>query len=235
MAEAENKKRRVDSILGEKLEDHPSYALVGISRVQGRFRLFGSPIEPQHAIVLTIHKASSHHGLGSDRHFDKHSLFEIAMSETQFAQMITSPNTGCGVPCTIGGYRENDKWVLVEDPPKQTSEASRTRAAFKREVGEKLGAMDEVRSKLFDVIDGSALSIKKKDEIKESITRMVRLFTDSAPFMMKCFEENVEKVIGAAKTEISSHAALVLQQTGVQALAEGAVPMLASGEPKTAD
>lgn len=226
MGERRNEKK--DRVLGAEQADHESYGLVGISRVNGHFRLFGSPIEPMHAIVLRISRGECIHGLGSNRFFDRGQLIEIAMSEVQFAEMITTPNRGSGVPCTITCIREDGKLRRLEDPPRQQSEASKTRDEFMEEVDKKIGAIKKAQADVDRLLESSGLSGKKRSEISDVLHGMFRLFTDSAPFMMKRFEENAERVIAHAKVEISAHAALVAQQTGVQVLkaASEDVPLL---------
>jgi hypothetical protein len=207
---------------------HESYGMIGISRVQGHHRLFGSPIEPQHAIWLRISEGSVRHGLGREWYHDGDLIAEVAMSEVQFAQMITTPNMGSGIPCTLLYHRDGKGLKKCETPPKQQSEASKTRDEYTQEVASKIGTLKSVRRQVEKLIDESGISGKRKEEIKSAIIGLTRLFEDSAPFLMKSFEENIEKVIAVAKVEISTHAEHVLRETGVQALKSGDVPLLES-------
>jgi hypothetical protein len=83
-------------------EIHPSFGLVSISRVSGSRRLFESPFEHQHYITLSISRADRSR---TDLHYNHimpcGEIVEVAMSEVQFAQMVTSLNMGVGTPCTI--------------------------------------------------------------------------------------------------------------------------------------
>src|SRR5271157_2285441 len=98
------------------VEKHPSYGMVGINRSQssGTY-LFGS-IQKHHSfITLTIKHAEVARHLANDwYHADSLPIVEIEMSHTQFAELITSPGIGDGVPCTIRGL---DGKLVEECPP----------------------------------------------------------------------------------------------------------------------
>jgi len=85
----------------EYTETHPSYGCIGISQVSGKGVLFGSEVSHQHFISITISEARR--VVDEPREFvmSDRELVRIAMTQAQFAEMITSPNRGSGVPCTI--------------------------------------------------------------------------------------------------------------------------------------
>jgi len=62
-------------------------------------------------------------------HKKKH-LIEVEMSQTQFAEMITSLNVGDGVPCTIRYLPDKHR---IEDPP-DTSQRQIFENEFKQEI-----------------------------------------------------------------------------------------------------
>jgi hypothetical protein len=87
-------------------EVHPSWGLIGANRVsQGGAGavLFDSDVRHNHYVILRIGRASRRRDLHRDwvgESGGRGELVEVAMSEAQWASMISSMNTS-GVPCTI--------------------------------------------------------------------------------------------------------------------------------------
>lgn len=83
-------------------EHHESYGLAQFSRIGGKSgKLFGSSIEHQHFIELTISRASRSRQFQHDHYMPDQELISVFMSPTQFAELLTSLNVGTGVPVTI--------------------------------------------------------------------------------------------------------------------------------------
>lgn len=208
----------------KKLPRHESYGILRIGRVQGSADLFGSPIRAHHFIQITITEGSQSHGLGRTWDHDGPLICEVAMSEVQFAEAITTLNCGIGVPCTLLEARDGERIKRYERCPPQTTEAKETREEFKRRVQTAMGDMEKVKAELMAL--GASLSGKKREQMEDRIDRFMRLFTDSAPFFMECFEENAAKVVATAKAEITAHAELTARNTGIAALKAGDIPMI---------
>ena len=83
---------------------HPSFAnlYIGRSQSSGKVALFGSSIKHHDIINLRISPAFMDRDLNYDRYYAENLPYiEIAMSQSQFAQAITSLNMGAGVPVTL--------------------------------------------------------------------------------------------------------------------------------------
>ena len=101
--------------LFEKKEKHPSYGMLGFSRRQGsKTNLFGSSIQHQNTISMTLRQGEMHRGLNTDWFFGGDVIVEVEMSQAQFAEAITSMNMGSGVPVTIR-YQENKGYIERPD------------------------------------------------------------------------------------------------------------------------
>lgn len=89
----------------ETVEKHESYGMVSINRTSsGGTYLFGSIMNHHSFITLTIKHAKVRRHLAQDWYSaDSLPIVEIELSHTQFAELITSPGIGDGVPCTIRG------------------------------------------------------------------------------------------------------------------------------------
>ena len=79
-----------------KVSKHESYGIIGISRVTSHpaKNLFGSSVKHTHSMALRIKTASVDRHLNQDWYHAENELIEIEMSPTQFAEMITSLDTG---------------------------------------------------------------------------------------------------------------------------------------------
>ena len=93
----------------EEVEAHPCYGMISVHRqTGGHTKLFGSPLDSHPStIAITIREAERHHNLSSDWFFARKPIIEIDLSPMQYAEMITTPNVGSGVPCTIR-YRHTE-------------------------------------------------------------------------------------------------------------------------------
>jgi hypothetical protein len=211
---------------GEELPPHESHGLIGISRCSGRVPLFGSPVAPYNFIELRIHEGIRYHGLGHDRFHDGKMVCTLRMSETQFAQMITTPNQGVGVPCTLK-YRHTEGFKKLDDPPTEESEAGITRRQFKEDVADTLATMDDARARVKESLDNAKISGKLRESLMGEIFEVFRVFDDYAPYAMKAFEENVQTAVATAKTEVVAFVGNVARETGLAALRDGAEPVLA--------
>ena len=205
----------------EDLPRHESHGLIGISRIQGIANLHGSPIKSHGFIEIRIHEGRRSVGLGTEHNHDGRIVTYLRMSETQFAQMITTPNTGRGVPCTLT-HRHTEGFKKMDPPPAEESLSSVTRRQFVEDVRDSMATMKAVRQRIDKKLSEGKISKKLQEELRSEIFDMLRLFEDSAPFVMERFEENVQDTVAAAKTEVASYVALVAQEKGLEALKGGA-------------
>ena len=225
MAAGAARKEARRSAGGEEFPTHESHGMVGISRCSGRVPLHGSPVEPYNFIRLTVQEGVHNHGLGRDHWYAGRMVLQLHMSETQFAQMVTTPNMGDGVPCTLT-YRHTEGFVKLDDPPAEESAAGITRRQFREDVEDTLATMDDARRRVEEQLDAAKISGKLRESLRREIFEVFRVFDDYAPFAMKAFEENVQTAVAAAKTEVATYVSHVAQQTGLAALQAGADPVL---------
>ena len=80
-------------------EEHESYGLVGVSRISGSDRnLFGSSIRHKNTMMLRVKRANKERHLNRDWYHANETIVEVEMSPVQYAEMISSPNVGEGIP-----------------------------------------------------------------------------------------------------------------------------------------
>jgi hypothetical protein len=193
----------------KKVESHPSYGLLQISRATGgRGALFGSSVKHQHFIMLRIHRGEArwdlHHTWYSDTGLP---LIEVAMSPAQFAEAITSMNMGPGVPCTIQ-YVGNER----QPEPPFTNVRDQYKEEFEQEMTDLQAKVLENTGELEEILAKKSLTKADRDRIRQMMGLVYRKLKDSVPFIHGQFDEAMEKTVTAAKAEVEAfalHAALV--------------------------
>ncbi len=211
--------RTTDEHFGVR-EAHPSFGMIGVCRTQGHARLFGSPLTHHNNYVTlrikTAERCKSGHGY--DFYFGRKDLIEVALSEAQFAQMITSWNSGDGVPCTIGWLPGEGTMPTWPDED-QVSDMARVREEFRERIAE-VQKKFEVSQRLVEAIleKKAALTKVEKESVRFGLVALQRLLEDTGPFMAGQFVEVTEKTVQKAMTEIDAFASKVIRQTGLDAL-----------------
>ena len=223
----------------EYSETHPSYGCIGISQVSGKGVLFGSEVSHQHFISITISEARR--VVDEPREFvmSNRELVRIAMTQAQFAEMITSPNRGSGVPCTIERcIADDDKpWVHPRhggrpEPPAPEHYTKK----YKNVMGERVGYISEgvktAKEKADRLFSGEDKPTKANLKELSDALRMAQMNLDqNLPYVMEEMEEGVEKRMATAVSEFESYVAFSLQAKGLEDLASQA-PRLTVGDQK---
>lgn len=211
---------------------HPSYGMLSIGRSMSTHakRLFGSSLQSHHGTIhITVSPGYMQHHLNHDwYHSRAQTVFEIELSAAQFAEAITSINSG-STPCTI---RFNNGYI--EDPPDLETEVERVKNRFGDDLKDMIKVMKERRAEIEKLTD--KLGEKAKQKLKIELDVMIQQLTSNTPYVLEQFDKATEKVVTSAKTEIESFAMHVLHAAGIEAIAEGRLPkMLAeSAEPRVA-
>lgn len=196
-------------------ETHESYGLVGVSRRTGDpVPLFGSSIRHQNYVALTIKRAERDRDLHRDWYYGHEHLIEIEMSNTQFAEMITTMNMGGGVPCTIRyvGYER------MEDPPsiEQRKIFEDEFKADMQKVGNKISSAVKKAEELL-----SSRGVLKKAERHEIVSLLKSISQDinsNMPFVQTQFNEAMNKTVLEAKNEVDGFITNKIISLGIGAM-----------------
>lgn len=197
-------------------DTHPSYGVIGWSRqhtVGGGDgpNLFGSDLKHGNLISLHIGRASRTRDLSKSWIFEDQRLIEVVMSASQFAEFITTPNMGSGVPCTI---KRTESEIAIDYPSYET-EAD----LHKKEVKETLKSAKNIGRNLIDrmkTMQGGK-TIKKGDfaELMRGVEKMIQEVHDNVPFVEDSFRRSMQKTIVAGKVEIESYIESRIRQAGL--------------------
>ena len=188
---------------GWTYNSHPSYALISFNRETSSkgTALFGSSIKHRNPIRLVISHADVSRGLNNDWYHDRGRIVEIEMSQSQFAEAITSFGYGVGVPCTLV-FTERDGRIP------QSNYISKTEQ-FSNEFQEQISG---VESKLSDCLkEVREIFETKKNLNKSDRERILSILSkakadvsNNAAFVYDSFAEQMDKTVKEAKGEIES-------------------------------
>lgn len=211
--------------LPEQTSQHESYGLVGLYRHQhggGKTRLFGSSLENHYdTIVLRLHRAKRVHSLARDwYHTDgRIPVVEIELSAAQFAEMITTPNTGDGVPCTI---RNVEGRRMADVPEGDKTEAVKVREDFRKQMAGYADAIDKLRGEAAEILGKKSLTQADRQAVLGILDKARQDMRSNVPFIMSSFEEASEKVVSSAKAEIDAAMTRTIHAAGIGALRDRA-------------
>lgn len=200
-------------------DNHESYGVIGVSRVTGSpGKLFGSQL-PQHGafIQITIKRATRYHDLSHDWiHGHGRPVVEVWMSAAQYADMISAPNVGDGVPCTIREVEGTD-YELPPQEERTTAEKIHDSfedkmRAFSEHINEKTG---ELRKAL---LAKGTLKVEDRKRVAAHLEYIRREIESNLPFVQKSFQEAVEKTTTHAKAELDALVVNTLTEKGLEAL-----------------
>lgn len=182
---------------------HPAFGMIGFSRISGGENvLFGSSIEHNDRIAMTLKHGKWDRQLHDDSYFGRGIIAEVEMSYSQFAECITAMNVGDGVPCTIR-YTEKDGHI----PAIAKNESKREQ--FRQEFSDTiLKAMEQVQEEI-DAIqksldDKKSLGVKDRKEIISKLRHVKYNIGSNLDFCVKQFDEQMDKTTMEAKGEIEA-------------------------------
>lgn len=200
---------------GEEYEvlRHPAFGQVSITHVSGRANLYGSDFEHHHYVTLTIKRSELHRNLSRDWNFERELVTEIALSEAQFATMISSPNRS-GVPCT---FLHTEHEVVPSLPRRDTKKLydAELEKKLKKSVAELEAHRDEIRTAVVK------LPKKVQEQVLGPIERAITELKSNTPFVIKSFGEHMEESVERAKSEINAYVTNTVMRAGLTALQSG--------------
>lgn len=200
---------------------HPAYAQVSISHVSGSTNLYGSDFEHHNFVMLSISKSELRRDLARDWYFERGTIIEIALSEAQFATMISAPNRQ-GVPCTLTQHGNE----LVPGLPRRDSTK-----LYDVEIEEKLRGAVDALTKQRDEIRAAVSKLPKKvqSEVLRPIEKAIQELQSNTPFVMKSFAEHMEASIEKAKVEVNAYVTNTVMRAGLSVLQDGSPPIALPG------
>lgn len=204
----------------DKKLNHPAFGQIRASRVSGDVALYDSDFVHHHYVTITLSRSELHRGLSNDWHHGREELFEVALSEAQWASFVSSMNVGSGVPCTIQRNVAHPGYMVPGLPaPKAPAEK------FKGEIKQAVAELQRDLRALAGEVDG-ALSKTRAADIQRRMGWIADRLTDNTGFVADQFDRHVEKTVERAKTEINAYAVATVQRAGLDAIQDKRAAML---------
>ena len=194
-------------------QTHESFGMVQFSRNTGtNHKLYGSSITHSNTITLSVSGGSVKRDLYREWYMPEKQIVEIELSETQFAELITSMNMGSGVPCTI--LRHEGK--RMENPPFENQ-----RMLFENEFKEKVKEvgidLEALSSELEKLVEKKASKTEFKALISK-ISKVSQEVNSNLPFVQKSFNEAMDKTVSEAKGEVEAFVLNKVTSLGIKSL-----------------
>lgn len=190
---------------------HPAYGGIVAHRVSGYRSLYGSDFKHQHFMRVSIKRSEHIRGLSHDwYHGDMQSLIEVDMTESQWAEFISAPNIGTGVPCTIDNFN-GEQMPLLPDPGDK-------REVFTNEARRRLDdGMNELAEIKRMLATQPGISKTAMRAITSKIETAERQLGPNIDYVAKQFAEHVETTVSKAKQEIHGHMLRTITRAGADA------------------
>lgn len=195
---------------------HPSFGLIRAGRISSShpIKLFDSV--HGHRDAMSIEITGARRIRNEDTHttsiYQEEQHIEILMSEAQFAHFISSPNTRTGTPCTIQYIGRNKvEECPVDDTHKNyKKELHQDMTDILTTVERNLQRVEELNSKK------SPLNKDEKQELYDMMYFLRQELRSNIPFLTQRLQEDMNKVVEQAKTDIEAHVSNVIQQMGME-------------------
>lgn len=201
----------------DKIEKHESYGLLSISRATTTpaRNLFGSSIKHTHLICLRIARGSKRRSLNQDWYHEEDYLLEAEMSATQFADAITSLNTGPGVPITLTFVEGKG----VEHCP-EVNVRREIQEEFKAKCEEMSKELVVLQEQIDTILDKKSILVKDREELRSAVDTLICQIANNMPFIHSQFNEAMDKTSTEAKGEIEEFFNHAIHRFGLEKLKE---------------
>jgi hypothetical protein len=216
-------------------ETHPSWGIVSLShRTSNGHTLFLSPVDAHAEVTLTISRASLHRSehLGVSP-WPEEQIVSVSLSPVQFAELITQPNRGSGVACTLNRVGSE----RMPDCPPMTDElddaVTRSEA---HGIAETVTLLDGIIKDLDRrVNDRKGLSLTELRDLKKNLEVARMRGSTDLQYWRKEISDRAHKLRGKMATELHATADLIVRNMGLETLRDRARTILPTFDVKSID
>lgn len=211
--------------MNDDFKSHPSYGMVGFTRIHGRTsKLFGSVLEQHMTSILLRISRGVVYDPDSHRHYlGREELIEVELSSAQFAELLTTMNMGSGVPCTI----RHINGAGVEGPPEEElTEVERSQEIFNAKAQKVAQGLRQGRKTAADILAKKSLTKDDKKLLLDILETAEREVGANMPFLHECFQETTDKMVSSAKAEVDAFTTHTILVAGLKAIQGDQVALL---------
>ena len=192
---------------------HPSFGIISVSRgtSSGKMNLFNSSIQQNHFILIEVQRASLYRSVYHDSVFPEGiPIVRLYMSPSQFADLITSPNTG-GTPCTL----DSVNGVSIPEP-EYVNKRVQIDDDFKKKMDEVVSFTNEFYTKIQEILMKPNIGKSDRKNILKLLDMMNAQITSNVPFIKQTFTEQMDKTANEAKFEVTQFIEEKLKRLGLE-------------------
>ena len=186
----------------DNIDKKPAYGMLSFHRVSGGDpNLFGSSVKHNQKIMLTLKQGHVTRELNHDWYGGDTTLFEVEMSYTQFAELISAMNVGDGIPVTIRFIQGKGNIEGIETINRRTQFLNE----FKEKNDESANMATELITKLKNIFSQKrTIKASEREEILSTLTKLYNAVNSHNDFMLKQFDESMEGISTEAKGEVEA-------------------------------
>lgn len=197
-------------------QEHPAQGMLSFSRVHGGDpKLFGSSVQHNDKITLTLKHGVVERHLNRDWYHGRDTMFEVEMSYTQFAELISAMNAGDGVPVTIRYVAGQGNIEPVDIVDK--------RSQFVEEFESECEASSLKCKELISIVQSSLMSGKQlakleRQEMLSLLNQLHNAVDANNRYALAQFNEAMENIVTEAKGEVEAFGENKLHQIALAAV-----------------
>lgn len=197
-------KRNEDTIRGASYS-HKSYAVCRAARVNGMEpHLFGSTVPHPDYIELSISPAEivvdDYTGERFYRSIGR-SYIRVKMTRLQFADMITTTNTGDGFPCTLDALNGQKIRYQHHTDHDYFTEAHNALTSCSQNIASNL---EKSQNEIEKILNKKNINKGDREQIRNILDSAIQGFHSDVPYLSKVLDERKEEVLSEAKSVIDS-------------------------------
>lgn len=200
---------------------HPAYGTVEVSHPMGGSDVyFGSRVEHQSRVCVTINTGSLKRDLSNDWIHSEKLLLELEFTDAQWARFVSS-HSGRATPCTFRRYPkgalENGLEIvpgIAGDPDARPSFSEEMRETLRKEVADLRDAVKRMDA----MLESGKLGKKELQDIRNNVARGAERVASNGGFVAEQFTEHMETVVSDARIEIEATMHNTIQTIGLDAV-----------------
>jgi hypothetical protein len=194
-------------------KQHESYGMISVSKfASNHSQFFGSDLVQNGGVTIEINTAEKERKYNSEWYQPKSNVISVRLSYNQYVDMITSGMNTVGVPCTI----QNVQGKRIE----QIDHIENKKEMFQNDMLDTHKEYHKRIDEILSMLDGNNIGKRKAEEIKHEIEVLKGHISGNTNFVMKCFNESMEKAVTEAKHSVSNYIDNKIHTLGIESLRE---------------
>lgn len=208
-----------DGVRDETRTTHPAYAQIGASRVSSGgagngVALYGSDFMHNDFVAIRIKRSQLGRNLNHDWHYAYDEMIEVMLSYSQWAEFVSTMNSGEGVPCTLRAVDGK----LMPGLPKPETRSTQFIQEQQKDMENLIALVVDAEKQVAEL----NISQKAKAVMLNLAFKIKQELKSNLPFVMKSFGKHMENTVEKAKTEVHAYVENRIHRAGLAAMGAAA-------------